>query len=171
MPRGVFAGSRLEVGALGNENHFHAHRRSLPGKRLGERKSPSGNDFRSRRRQLLIASPHCHPDRSGPAFSCARFLPAGPRSGGTVATLLPTQLEKTHGPICPSFHLLRNHRPVSSRPKRSSLFLRTGVCAPARAAKGSRQRRTFRSKRRDQTSTFGSPLFHFGSQLVRISQI
>src|SRR3979490_2481278 len=28
----------------------------------------------------------CHPDRSGPAFSCARFLCAGPRSGGTLAT-------------------------------------------------------------------------------------
>src|SRR6202158_1919836 len=30
----------------------------------------------------------CHPDRSGPVFSCARFLCAGPRSGGIVARLL-----------------------------------------------------------------------------------
>ena len=27
----------------------------------------------------------CHPDRSDPAFSCARFLGAGSRSGGTLA--------------------------------------------------------------------------------------
>ena len=31
------------------------------------------------------APPNCHPDRSSPAFSCARFVSAGPRSGGTVA--------------------------------------------------------------------------------------
>src|ERR1700720_1375309 len=29
----------------------------------------------------------CHPDRSDPAFSCARFLCAGSRSGGIMARL------------------------------------------------------------------------------------
>ena len=38
---------------------------------------------------LSLQPPHCHPDRSEPAFSCARFSHAGSRSGGIVATSLP----------------------------------------------------------------------------------
>jgi hypothetical protein len=40
---------------------------------------------------LFARSIFCHPDRSGPAFSGARFLGAGSSSGGTVATSQPNR--------------------------------------------------------------------------------
>src|SRR5216683_4365678 len=40
---------------------------------------------------LFAPSIFCHPDRSGPAFSGARFLGAGSSSGGTVATSQPNR--------------------------------------------------------------------------------
>jgi len=44
-----------------------------------------------------------HPDRSDPAFSCARFLCAGSRSGGTVAICQPHQGRWNQGRTMPRF--------------------------------------------------------------------